>query len=122
MSLARLRALATAELGPDDGPPGRPAAAAEAGVGASPPVRVALAARADLGASRYGGPLRYGWPWATVGAWQEALDAMVYLEADPGATATELALARELAEALTGRIARTPATTVLAPLEYRGSE
>ncbi|MFZ8927417.1 MAG: hypothetical protein ACO3CU_11745 [Candidatus Nanopelagicales bacterium] len=120
MSLARLRALAVAELGPDDGPPGRPSASAEAGVGASPPVRVALAARAEVGALRYGGPLRYGWPWATVGAWQEALDAMVYLEADPGATSRELALARELAEVLTGRIVRTPAGTVLAPLEYRG--
>lgn len=116
---ARLVALATAALGPDDGTPGRAPSWAEAARGASRAVREALAARADVGVSRYGGLLRHGWRWATVGGWQEALDLLVYLAADTEATPRERALALELAELLTARLLRVPLDRPLAPSELR---
>lgn len=112
-------ALATAALGPDDGTPGRAPSWAEAARGASRAVREALAARADVGLSRYGGLLRHGWRWATVGGWQEALDLLVYLAADPEATPRERALALELTELLTARLLRAPLDRPLAPAELR---
>lgn len=117
---ARLVALATAALGPDDqDPPGREPAWALAAQGASLVVREALAARADVGVARYGGLLRRGWRWALVGGWQEALDLVKYLAADPEATPRERALAGELLELLTARLLRTPADHPLAPSELR---
>ena len=82
-------------------------------------VREALAARAEVGVVRYGGLLRRGWRWALVGGWQEALDLVVYLAADPDATPRERALAGELAELLTARLLRTPVDRPLAPVELR---
>jgi len=118
---ARLVALATAALGPDDGEPvGRAPAWALAAQGASRAVREALAGRAQVGLRKYAGHLvRLGWRWATVGGWQEALDLLVYLAADPEATPRERALALELAELLTARLLRVPADRPLAPAELR---
>ena len=118
---ARLVALATAALGPDDGEPvGRAPAWALAAQGASRAVREALAGRAQVGLRKYAGHLvRLGWRYAGVGAWQEALDLVVYLAADPEATPRERALAGELAELLTARLLRTPEGRPLAPSELR---
>jgi hypothetical protein len=119
VSYDRITALSTAALGPDDGPPGRAVAWEAAIRGLSMPLRAALHARAQVGTRRYGGPLRMGWPWATVGALQEAVDLVVYLTADETATDLERALARQLAELLTARIGRAPASVALAPSELR---
>lgn len=116
---ARLVALATAALGPDDGAPGREPAWSRAAQGASRVVREALATRAEVGVGKYGGLLRRGWRFALTGGWQEALDLAVYLAADPEATPRERALAGELLELLTARLLRTPADRPLAPVELR---
>ncbi len=120
MSFDRITALATTALGPDDGPPGRRLAWEAAIPGLTMQLRAAIHARAQIGILRYGGPLRVGWPYATVGALQEAVGLVVYLTADETATDIERALARQLAELLTARIQRTPASIALAPAEYRG--
>jgi hypothetical protein len=120
LSLARITTLSTAALGPDNGPPGRAVAWEVVLPGLTPPLRAAVHARAQVGIHRYGGPLRIGWPWATVGALQEAVDLVVYLEADETATTLERGLARELAELLVARIGRVPASIPLALVELTG--
>jgi hypothetical protein len=117
---ARLVALATAALGPDDqDPPGRPVAWLLAARGVSRVVRHALAARAEVGVGKYGGLLRRGWRFALPGAWQEGLDLKAYLEADPESTPEELAHADRLLELLTSRLLREPLDRPLSPSELR---
>lgn len=116
---ARLVALATAALGPDDGAPGREPAWSRAAQGASRVVREALAARAEVGVRKYGGLLRQGWRFALVGGWQEGLDLVAYLEADPDTPPEELAHAHRLLELMTARLLRVPADRPLAPVELR---
>jgi hypothetical protein len=64
-----------------------------------------LKARAEVGVQKYGGVLSVGWPKATAGAYQEALDLLVYLHADVEALPIERALARELVLSLAQRLA-----------------
>lgn len=105
---ARVVALATVSLGPDDGDTvTRAQAHAWAMMGRPHPIREAHAARAEMGRAKYGVVLRLGWPKATAGALQEALDLEVYLEADTGATAEEKALARRLTDSLFARLVRS---------------
>jgi hypothetical protein len=66
-----------------------------------PPCLVAcLRARADYGLDKYPALLPSGWPLATYGALQEALDLLVYLHADEGASKKERELALELVQRL----------------------
>jgi hypothetical protein len=118
---ARLARVAVAALGADDGAPGRPAAWALAIGGHSRVAREAVAVRAEVGLARYGALLRRGWRWAPLGAWQEALDLVVYLAADEGATPRERALAAELVELLAARLLRVPLGQPLAPSELRAA-
>ena len=117
MSLDRLRARATAALGPDTAPPGAPLALPVAQSWArSEGLRQALAARAEVGVAKYQRPLTTAFRFAVVGAWQEAVDLLDYLAGVPGLTSRERDLAVELAEALTDRVAALDAPATLAEL------
>jgi hypothetical protein len=117
VSLDRLRARATAALGPDTAPPGAPLALPVAQSWArSEGLRVALEARAEVGVAKYQRPLTTRFRFATVGAWQEAVDLLDYLTGVPGLTSRERDLAVELAEALTTRVAALDAPATLAEL------
>lgn len=63
-----------------------------------------LKARAEIGEQKYGGLLSVGWPKATAGAYQEALDLLVYLYADVQASSIERSYARELVMILAQRL------------------
>lgn len=63
-----------------------------------------LKARAEVGEQKYGGLLSVGWPKATAGAYQEALDLLVYLCADLHSTPLERSHARELVMSLAQRL------------------
>ncbi len=117
MSLDRLRARATAALGPDNAPPGAPLALPVAQSWArSPELRAALEARAEVGVAKYQRPLTTRFRFAVVGAWQEAVDLVGYLAGLPGLTDLERDLAVALAEALTARVAALDAPATLAEL------
>lgn len=117
MSLDRLRARATAALGPDTAPPGAPLALPVAlGWARSEGLRVALEARAQVGVAKYQRPLTTAFRFAVVGAWQEAVDLVGYLAGVPGLTDLERDLAVALAEALTARVAALDAPATLAEL------
>lgn len=117
MSLDRLRARATAALGPDTAPPGAPLALPVAQSWArSEGLRVALAARAEVGVAKYQRPLTTRFRFAVVGAWQESVDLVGYLAGLPGLTDLERDLAVALAEALTARVAALDGPATLAEL------
>ena len=106
MSLAHLRARATAALGPDTAPPGAPLALPVAQSWArSEGLRAALEARAEMGVAKYQRPLTTAFRFSVVGAWQESVDLVGYLTSVPGLTDLERDLAVALAEALTARVA-----------------
>ena len=117
MSLDRLRARATAALGPDTAPPGAPLALPVAQSWArSEGLRAALEARATMGVAKYGRPLTTSFRFSTVGAWQEAVDLVDYLTSVPGLTDLERDLAVALAETLTARVAALDGPATLAEL------
>jgi hypothetical protein len=117
VSLDRLRARATAALGPDTAPPGAPLALPVAQSWArSPELRAALAARAEVGVAKYQRPLTTAFRFAVVGAWQESVDLVGYLAGVPGLTDLERHLAVALAEALTARVAAIDAPATLSEL------
>ncbi len=117
MSLDRLRARATAALGPDTAPPGAPLALPVAQSWArSEGLRAALEARSEVGVAKYQRPLTTSFRFAVVGAWQESVDLVGYLAGLPGLTDLERDLAVALAEALTARVAALDAPATLAEL------
>ncbi len=117
MSLDRLRARATAALGPDTAPPGAPLALPVAlGWARSPELRAALEARAEVGVAKYARPLTTAFRFSVVGGWQEVVDLLGYLTGVPGLTDLERDLAVALAEALTARVAALDAPATLAEL------
>jgi len=117
VSLDRLRARATAALGPDTAPPGAPLVLPVAQSWArSEGLRAALDARATMGVAKYGRPLTTSFRFSAVGAWQESVDLVGYLAGLPGLTDLERDLAVALAEALTARVAALDAPATLAEL------
>jgi hypothetical protein len=117
VSLDRLRARATAALGPDTAPPGAPLALPVAQSWArSKGLRAALEARAEVGVVKYARPLTTAFRFAVVGAWQESVDLVGYLAGLPGLTDLERDLAVALAEALTTRVAALDGPATLAEL------
>jgi len=104
---------ATARLGPDCSS-GMPAVG-RAAQRLPQAIVACLRARADQGVQKYGTALSVGWPPATAGAYQEALDLVMYLAADADASPFERALARKLAISLAKRLVGidTDRTTVL---------
>lgn len=89
---------------------GRPAVEL-ASEGQPPCIVACLRARADYGLDKYPALLPRGWPLATYGGLQEALDLLVYLHADEGAPKKELELALELVQRLALRAYRKLQTT-----------
>lgn len=79
-----------------------------------PLVELGVVTRAYVGTKKYGAELRVGWHHSTIAALQEALDLVVYLEADPDGTSEERAAAHHLAEVLALRVAREIKATVRA--------
>lgn len=101
MDAAPLVQAARAPLGPGWGEGGP---AVDQAVQGLPPCLVAcLRARAEYGLDKYPELLPRGWPLATYGALQEALDLLVYLHADEQATKWEKDRALELVERLAVR-------------------
>lgn len=66
--------------------------------------------------AKYQRPLTTRFRFATVGAWQEAVDLVGYLTSVPGLTDLERDLAVALAEVLTARVAALDAPATLAEL------
>ena len=98
-ALVKLSAL---PLGPGygDGPP----AVVAAGRGMPAVLIDCLLERSVVGQSKYGRLLPIGWPLATAGAFQEALDLLVYLASDKGSTWAERWMARWLVGSLARRL------------------
>lgn len=101
MDFAPLVQAARTPLGPSWGDGGPAVEAAVQGL--SPCLVECLRARAQVGLDKYAEPLAIGWPLATYGALQEALDLLVYLWADEQATKWERERALELCERLAMR-------------------
>lgn len=72
----------------------------------SPALAACVASRAEVGQLKYGTVLRRGWKRSAAGALQEAVDLLLYLFADQGASPRERKLAIELAELLVRRVLR----------------
>jgi len=83
-----------------DGPP----AVVAAGRGVPAVLVDCLRERAVVGLTKYGRLLPIGWPRATAGAFQEALDLLVYLASDEGSTWLERWAARWLLRSLARRL------------------
>lgn len=96
--------LANVALGPGygDGPP----AVIKAGRGLPPVLVDCLLERSVVGKSKYGRLLPIGWPLATAGAFQEALDLLVYLASDTSSTRLERWAARWVVRSLAQRLAK----------------
>lgn len=96
--------LANVALGPGygDGPP----AVIKAGRGLPPVLVDCLLERSVVGKSKYGRLLPVGWPLATAGAFQEALDLLVYLASDTSSTRLERWAARWVVRSLARRLAK----------------
>jgi hypothetical protein len=101
MDFAPLVQAARTPLGPSWGDGGP--AVDKAVQGLAPCLVECLRARAQYGLDKYAEPLAIGWPLATYGALQEALDLLVYLHADEQATKWERDRALELCERLAMR-------------------
>lgn len=65
-----------------------------------------LLERSVVGKSKYGRLLPIGWPLATAGAFQEALDLLVYLASDTSSTRLERWAARWVVRSLAQRLAK----------------
>jgi hypothetical protein len=108
-----LRTVAVAALGPclellgQEVAP-KLVAATEARLAKAPSIELAVCIRerSEVGLRKYGIRLRRGWKGASYGALQEAVDLLLYLEADEDASRRERALALELAEMIVARAAR----------------
>ena len=100
-----LVAISAVALGPGygDGPP----AVVAAGRGLPVVLVDCLLERAVVGQSKYGRLLPIGWPLATAGAFQEALDLLVYLASDKGSLWAERWMARWLLRSLARRLNAT---------------
>jgi hypothetical protein len=72
----------------------------------SPALAACVESRAEVGQLKYGTVLRRGWKRSAAGALQEAVDLVLYLFADQGASPRERKLAIELAELLVRRVLR----------------
>lgn len=101
VDFAPLVQAARTPLGPSWGDGGPAVEAAVQGL--SPCLVECLRARAQYGLDKYPELLAIGWPLATYGALQEALDLLVYLHADEKATKWERDRALELCERLAMR-------------------
>lgn len=101
MDAAPLVQAARTPLGPSWGDGGPAVEAAVQGL--APCLVECLRARAQYGLDKYPELLAIGWPLATYGALQEALDLLVYLHADEKATKWERDRALELCERLAMR-------------------